>query len=281
MSEYKLRVGGSVLSLLFGSERDSRAIGRYFGRPSAAEEADIQLSIRFRDDAGKRTEVPSSLFLTKEGDGEGFSMAGGLIEGRYSPAAGEGELLVQRLITRGGYARIYEQVFYQAYCSAARRRGREAFLLHSSGVLRGGRGYAFTGKSGSGKSTVASLSSGSTVLNDEITVIDLSEPEPRIRDTPFNGFYYQKREGSAPLSGIMLLEKAPTHRLTRAGGLEQVKTLSREVIPPMGLETPFSPAVYMAMLDAAKRASERVPLYIMEFKPDSGFWRMIDELGGL
>jgi len=281
MSEYRLRVGNMTLSLLFENERESRAIGCYFGRASVDQEADIQLAIRFRDDADRRTEVPSSLFLTKTGDGNGFSMAGGLIQGRFSPSSGEGELLVQRLITRGGYSRIYEQVFYQAYSSAARRKGVDSFLLHSSGVIRKGRGYAFTGKSGSGKSTVARLSSGSRILNDEITVIDLSGTNPAIRDTPFNGFFLGKKEGSVDLAGILLLEQAPFHRLTRTADLEHMKTLSRELIPPIGLETPFSPAVYMQMFDRAERLRAKVPLYRMEFKQDPGFWDRIDELEGV
>ncbi len=280
MNEFRLRVGNAVLSLLFENPRESRALGRYFRRKSSREDADIQLSIRFRDTADERAEVPSSLFLTKQGGGDGFSMAGGLIEGRYSAAAGEGELAVERRITRGGYARIFEQVFYQAYWSAALKKGTDSFLLHSSGVVRKDRGWAFTGKSGSGKSTVARLSRRYSILNDEITVIDLSGREPAIRDTPFNGFYRGKTEGSAPLGGILLLKQASEHRITRVEDIESVKTLSRELIPPMGLETPFSTNVFLDMFDRANRARNRIPLYSMEFTPDGKFWDRIDEAKG-
>jgi hypothetical protein len=208
-------------------------------------------------------------------------MAGGLVEGRFSPASGEGDLLVDRLISTGGYARVFEQVFYQAYWSAAKRKGADSFLLHSSGVIHDGKGYAFTGKSGSGKSTVADLSTSSIILNDEITVINLSETRPTIMDTPFNGFFKIKQEGNAKLAGIMLLKQAPHHRLTLASGVEPVKTLSREIIPPMGLETPFSQAVYMDMFDWAEKAHTRIPVYTMEFQRDPGFWARIDELGGV
>jgi hypothetical protein len=280
MNEYRLRVGNVTLSLAFESAKDSRATARYFARPSASGEADIRLSIHFRDDASWRAEVPSSLFLTKSGDGDGFSMAGGLVEGRFSPSTGEGELQVQRLITKGGYARIYEQVFYQAFWSAVRRKGIDAFLLHSSGVIRYGQGYAFTGKSGSGKSTVARLSAGATILNDEITLIDLTGPAPMIIDTPFNGFYRGKEPGSAKLKSVMLLKQSPIHRLTRTGDLEQRKALAREIIPPMGLETAFSAARYIDMFDIEERLSAKVPLFIMEFRQDSGFWEKIDAVGG-
>ncbi len=280
MNEYRLRVGNAVIALVFGSERDRAASARYFSRPSDHGPADIQLSIRFRDDADERMEVPSSLFRTKLGNAERFSMAGGLIEGRYSPSSGEGELSVQRLITEGGYARIYEQVFYQAYWSAVWRKGLDSLLLHSSGVIHNGRGYAFSGRSGAGKSTVARLSPGATILNDEITAIDLSEPSVMIMDTPFNASFRGKKRGTAALGGILLLKQAPFHRLTRTTGLEPQKTLAREIIPPMGLETSFSPARFMDMFDLSQRLFKRIPFYIMEFQQDPRFWDLIETIGG-
>ena len=289
MNEYRLRVGNAVIALFFRNERESRAIGNYFNRASSEAEPDICLSLSFLNTRSRNADVPNSLFLTKTGDGNGFSTAGGLIQGRYSPASGEGELVVQRLITRGSYSRVYEQIFYQAYWSAVRRKGANSFLLHSSGIIRKGQGFAFTGKSGSGKSTVASLCVDDLVLNDEITVIDLAgDPAgtcshhgivPVIRDTPFNGYFMDKQEGSAPLAGIMLLNQAPHHRITPTTTINDVKTLTREIIPPMGLETPLTPAVYMDMIDCAERTRAAVSLYTMEFLPDSGFGERLDELG--
>lgn len=278
MNEFRLRVGNAVLALAFEEETDSIATARYFRRRSVSDSADVTIAVRFKNDMRGRSRVPSSLFLTKHGDGNGFSMADGLIEGRFSSASGEGELTVQRLITRGGYSRIYEQVFYQAYRSAICRKGADSFLLHSSGIIRAGRGYAFTGPSGAGKSTVTKLTTGARILNDEITVIDLSGVEPIIMDTPFNGYYREKTEGSATLSGIMLLEQAPIHRISRTTSLERIKSLAREIIPLIGLETPFSPSIYIAMLNKACEACARIPLYYMEFRRDSGFWEKIDEL---
>ncbi len=280
MSEYRLRVGNAVLSLNFENDRESRALGKYFSRPSSSDAPDLSLAIRYRNDVDTSFTVPNSLFLTKKGDGQGFSTGDGLIEGRFSPDSGEGELVVQRLITHSGYARVYEQIFYQAYWSAIKRKRSDSFLLHSSGVIHKGLGYAFTGQSGSGKSTVANLCVHDQVLNDEIVVIELGGTVPMLRDTPFNGYFRDKKEGSAPLSGIMLLRQAPHHALTRAQDIEALKTLAREIIPPMGLETALSAGLYMDMLDCAQRARSAVPLYKLEFLPDTGFWDRIDHLNG-
>lgn len=273
-----MRIGNAVLGLWFEGTDEAESFAQYLGRPSSDLEADLSLTIRYRNDAGDDDPVPNSLFLTKVPDGDGFSAGDGLIRGRFSPASGEGELIVQNLINDGGYARIYEQIFFQAYWSAARRKGLNSFLLHSSGAVRQGRGWVFCGTSGAGKSTSVSLSQGkAAILNDEITVIDLADT-PLLRDTPFNGFFPSKEEGWAPLGGILLLKQAPLHRLTRVTGADAVKTLAREVIPPLGLESFPTPGLFMEMLDLAEKAKARVPLYVMEFLRDPGFWDHIDQL---
>ncbi len=276
MHEYNLRIGSVVVSLDFRYERYKLAFMDYFQRPSHPSPGDIRLKLKFKDDIKGLAEIPNSLFLTKRGDGKGFSVAEGLIEGKYSPKSGEGELVVQSIIMEGNFARIFEQILYQAFWSAVRRKGLSALLIHSSAVVRNGKGYIFTGRSGSGKSTIASLCAGSKVLNDEIALIDLSGEQAIVSDTPFNGLFPDKVEGSAPLSAVLLLKQAPFHRVARASSAESIKTLSKEIIPPMGLETPLASTVYWDMLDCAKKISDAVPLYLMEFLPNPGFWECID-----
>jgi hypothetical protein len=45
------------------------------------------------------------------------------------------------------------------------------FLLHGSGIVRGGRAYVFFGPSGSGKTTVTHLSPNDTILSDDLTLV--------------------------------------------------------------------------------------------------------------
>lgn len=279
MHEYNLKVGNAVVSLGFRRESQKQEFIEYFHRPSHPGPADIRLNIKFQDRITGLLEIPNSLFLTKKGGGEGFSVADGLITGKFSPKTGEGELLVQSIIMEGNFARIFEQILYQAYWSATRKKGLDSLLLHSSALIRNGKGYIFTGKSGSGKSTVTTLSEGARVLNDEIALIDFSGGQAVVSDTPFNGFFANKAEGSAPLSALMLLKQAPFHRLTKTVSAESIKTLSREIIPPMGLETPLSSNVYWEMLGYAKKISDAVPIFSMEFLPDSGFWDLIEKEG--
>ena len=47
----------------------------------------------------------------------------------------------------------------------------QGFLLHAATVIRNGKAYIFTGRSGAGKSTVATLSPQGSVLTDEISLL--------------------------------------------------------------------------------------------------------------
>jgi len=48
---------------------------------------------------------------------------------------------------------------------------QSGFLLHGATIVRDGRAYIFFGRSGAGKSTVASLSPEGSVLTDEISLV--------------------------------------------------------------------------------------------------------------
>lgn len=279
MVEFRLRIGNVVLGLWFESARDAEAFVVYVGRPSETEPADLNLVIRFRDDVALHDDgVPNSLFLTKVGTGEGFETAHGLLKGRYSAVLREGELSVQRVLIDGGFIRAFEQIFFQAYWSVVRQKGLSSFLLHAAGAVRDELGFAFCGPSGAGKSTIAKLSlKHAQILNDEISVIDLSTP-PQILDTPFNGFFTAKSVGSAPLSGILLLKQAPHHRVVATKTAEAIKALAREVVPPLALEDAPRPGLFMEMVDLAEKARDRIPLYYLEFLPDPGFWAHVDSL---
>ena len=63
------------------------------------------------------------------------------------------------------------------------RRG--GLLFHAAGILVDGRVFLFTGESGSGKSTVVSLSPGRLALNDDLVVLRPDEQGWRAYGTPF------------------------------------------------------------------------------------------------
>lgn len=91
---------------------------------------------------------------------------------------------------------------------------RHGLLVHAAGIIIRRKGYAFTGVSGSGKSTVARLLKSQTVLSDEIVAIVRKQKRYYLYGTPFWGELKGKgRNISAPLVCIGFLHQGRSFRL--------------------------------------------------------------------
>lgn len=107
---------------------------------------------------------------------------------------------------------------------------RNAFLVHGSSIVHNGKGYLFTGISGSGKSTIAELS-GARVLNDEISLIQVNEEgDVFVHGTPFYGDLKQGENARAPLYGMYLLTQSESIFIEKVDELKQHLSLLRNVI---------------------------------------------------
>lgn len=85
--------------------------------------------------------------------------------------------------------------------------------IHSSCVIRDGKGYMFLGKSGTGKSTHSRnwivAFPGTELLNDDNPAVRLLPDGPRVYGTPWSGKLKCWRNASAPLAGMVRLIQAP------------------------------------------------------------------------
>jgi len=271
---FRLRLGRAVIELTSPEPGFGDFLAHYFGRPSDPGPATISVAVALARDE-RPCPVPNSLLLTKTVDGDRFDIAGGLIRGRWDEAAGRGEVTVRSTLLRGRMMRIFEQLVYQMFHSAARRLGYRAALVHAAGVVRDGRGYVFVGPSGAGKSTVAALSAAHQVLNDEMNLVELDARPPVLVGTPFNAFFSGKSPGRAPLAAVLLLEQANEHALLPAEPARAAADLAAQVAPPVGLGDAAPPAVHDAMLTAAVTLLDQVPAYVLRFRPDEGFWDLV------
>lgn len=279
--EFRLRVGDAVIGLRALGPEYVASMASYFQQPSDDAEPDISLTIQVFDHTDQ-PQIPASLYTVKEIDTDGFHIADDLVRCRFDSKTGTGELTVKAALLAGRNMRVFEQLLMQAYHSAARRRGLPGQLVHSAGVIRGGRGYLFVGESGAGKSTVAELSSDHRVLNDEIVMVtpDLARgraDDLYLRGTPFNGFFAGKQPGSAPLAAIFLLAHGPAHRVRGVSRAEATAQITSQIVPPVGLVDALDGQATAATLETAIQLTERVPVKILEFRPDAGFWTAIDE----
>ena len=87
----------------------------------------------------------------------------------------------------------------------------DTLLIHASVVRHNGKAYAFTAKSGTGKSThVANWMryiEGCDIMNDDNPIIRLIDDKPVLFGSPWSGKTPCYRNIQAPLGGIMLIER--------------------------------------------------------------------------
>jgi len=150
----------------------------------------------------------------------------------------------------------------------AQQRG---FLLHAATVVNNGRAYVFTGRSGAGKSTVASLSPKGTVLTDEISLLRYVDGGWHAFGTPFWGEF--RAEGvniHAPIAGLYFLSQATEDRVERVSTPEALRAMLPNILF-------FSQERQMTekLLGLLSEFVGSIPCYRLWFRKDRGFWNVI------
>ena len=102
---------------------------------------------------------------------------------------------------------------------------RSTALFHSAVVSYRGKGYMFLGRSGTGKSTHASLwrryIEGTELMNDDNPAVRiLPDGTAMVYGTPWSGKTPCYRNVSCPIGGIVLLSQAPYNEIKRLKGIE-------------------------------------------------------------
>lgn len=148
---------------------------------------------------------------------------------------------------------------------------RRGFLLHAASVVRDGRAYIFVGRSGAGKSTVASLSPAGSVLTDEISLIRYSEGCWQAFGTPFWGeFRAAGMNSHFPLAGIYFLTQDREDRFEPLNS----KQILRALLPCVlffSSDRQANEALLSTLLDLV----ERVSACRLHFRRSPNFWRVI------
>jgi hypothetical protein len=138
--------------------------------------------------------------------------------------------------------------------------------LHAAGLVLDGRGIVFFGPSGSGTSTLASLSP-HPVLSDELVAVTPGPPFGVAR-TGFWGTLGQGNapDGTFPLAALLELEKGPRCRFDRLTSLAALRRLLTVTLVPPG------PPLWSAALDVLGRLVASVPVLRMAWSPASPPW---------
>jgi len=148
---------------------------------------------------------------------------------------------------------------------------QRGFLLHAATVVRDGRAYVFTGRSGAGKSTVASLSPVGTVLTDEISLLRFTDGCWQAYGTPFWGeFRAAGQNEHYPIAGVYTLVQSTEDRVETLAMKEMIRALLPCVL------------FFSSKLDANEQLLRlllgfvgQVPCHRLHFRCDDGFWKVI------
>jgi hypothetical protein len=140
-------------------------------------------------------------------------------------------------------------------------------MLHSAGLVRGGKAYVFFGKSGAGQSTLSrlALGAGAEVISDEMNLLRPGPRGWRVFGSPFWGeMRAGGRQASWPLGGLFLLKKAGAAAVLPCSGGEAFRTMLRCLV-----NFSRSAEISAAALLAAGRLLAAVPARRLCFSKDS------------
>ena len=145
-------------------------------------------------------------------------------------------------------------------------------LFHAAAVVRRGKGFAFFGYSGSGKSTVARLSSGDVVLNDDLVLLLPRGSGWDVFTTPFwNQFSHRPAVDFAPLAGLYRLVKGQRVFLESLPvPLAVAEMLS--CLPVVNADSHRT----ATLVDRCQSILSCTPAYRLHFLLDASFWLAVD-----
>jgi hypothetical protein len=158
-----------------------------------------------------------------------------------------------------------------AYALLAFQAG--GMMLHAAGIVRNSQAYLFTGHSGSGKTTISRLSSGFTVLNDDLVILLPEGDGWRVYATPFwNQTQVKPVAGSAALAAIFCLEQA---RFNRLDPLPDSRAVAEMVANTPII--PIDPHRSGELLRRYYQIIKSTPTQKLLFLPEASFWHLILE----
>lgn len=151
----------------------------------------------------------------------------------------------------------------------AREGGR---LMHASSAVRNGRAFLFSGVSGVGKTTMASLAPPDVkLLTDEMSFVRREEGGYFAYGTPFAGDLARPGENiRAPLDTIYLLRQGPENRIEDLDMAEAVRGILANT-----LFFAQDPELVQAVFAGAVELAAGVPVKRLTFLPDARVWELI------
>lgn len=143
----------------------------------------------------------------------------------------------------------------------------DGFFLHCSALMMDGKAFVFTAKSGTGKSTHASI--WRKVFGDRVTMINDDKPIVRRIDgkfyvygTPWNGKHHLSNNIKAPIGAVYFLSQSKENRVTKCDTLNSVTRLLAQTVLPDSKQNMDK------LLDMLTELCSDIPMFCLECNMD-------------
>jgi hypothetical protein len=143
---------------------------------------------------------------------------------------------------------------------------RQGVLVHSAGAVVDGRAYILAGRSGAGKSTISRLISGDPrirMLSDDRVVIRRGEGVDAAWGTPWPGEAGIALNESAPLGGLLFLEKSERNTIESISSAEALTRLLPTASVPW-----YDTSLMTGLLDYCGSMAKAARCAVLEFRKD-------------
>jgi hypothetical protein len=266
MNEIRIEIAGMSIALLVDDPAASQRIREQYAS-FLAEGGVPELRIRVHVEEGD-TFVPLDpgpwVIETVFENGR-LDYASYLEKGFVDLLSGDGRLVLRPNASIENFLRVV----YAWLCL-----GYQGLLLHASGVLREGKAFVFFGYSGSGKSTIAGLAAGHTVLSDDMVIIKKENGTYYAYGVPFRGAGQEapRTNAKGELKGLFRLRKGPEHRVEPLRPATAISELLADL--PFVVKPDGNIGAVMAIAQDVVRT---LPVAELFFRRDTGFWSVIDD----
>ena len=144
---------------------------------------------------------------------------------------------------------------------------QDTLLIHASLVRQNGYGYAFTAKSGTGKSTHVSLwlrhIPGCDLMNDDNPIVRIIDGQPYIYGGPWSGKTPCYRNVKARLGAITRIDRAPANSVDRLAPIDAFASLL-----PSCSSMKWDEDIFRRICNTVTKMVETTPIYTLHCLPN-------------
>lgn len=263
---FRIEVAGICSELRFNQERYAQFFKTYCQNFVSEHEPQMSFDLTYNP-------MPKSGGLDPEANVEicHISTEGNLVEANDSFSHGVFDLESQK--GKLAFSSMPSLRNFIRLCYGFVLMERNAFVLHSSGIIIGEKATLFSGPSNEGKSTIMRLSRLAR-LNEEANIVALEDGELMAYSTPFGGFAVTNNI-KLPLERIYFIKK---HKKTFTKALSKLDVFSELICNEfisLGLIFKKNPSTTNKLFQLLGRFGVVIPAKKLYFEKNENFLKLI------